>query len=215
LFPVTIQSFGAMFSFVDNDAEKVFGIGLSRTGTTSLNQALVMLGLKSFHWAFRPESRILRLEDAYFCDAMTDINAAFAFEALARMFPKAKFIYTTRPLDDWEKSIALHYGAPTPDHLKQRMRRTPVTDGPVAGPLKHALLYQAIHHALYTGHASWEDAYAAHEKAVKSFFGKSPRLMEFDIFERKHGWKELCSFLKKPLPDAPYPTASWDAKGEA
>jgi len=206
-----------MFSFVDNDAEKVFGIGLSRTATTSLNQALVMLGLKSFHWAFRPENRILRVEDAYFCDALTDINAAFCFETLARMFPKAKFIYTTRPLDGWEKSIARHYGVKTPAQLKQRLRKMPVTDVPAPTPagLKHAVIYQAIHHALYTEHASWKDAYLAHENAVKTYFGDSPRLMELDIFERKHGWKELCAFLEKPVPEAPYPSASWDANGQA
>jgi len=204
-----------MFSFVDNDAEKVFGIGLSRTATTSLHEALGILGLKSFHWMFKPEGRILRLEDAYFCDALTDINAAFCFETLARMFPKAKFIYTTRPLDSWEKSIVHHYGVQTPGQLKQRMRETPVTDAPTGEPLNHALLYHAIHHGLYTEHASWKDAYSAHDRAVKNFFGDSPRLMELDIFERKHGWKELCSFLNKPVPDAPYPSTSWDAKGAA
>jgi hypothetical protein len=204
-----------MFSFIDNDAEKVFGIGLSRTATTSLHEALGILGLRSFHWMFKPENRILRLEDAYFCDALTDINAAFAFETLARMFPRAKFVYTTRPVATWEGSIIRHYGARTPGQLKQRMRETPVTDAPAAEPLKHALLYQAIHHGLYTQHASWKEAYIAHEQAVKSFFGTSPRLMEFDIFERHHGWNELCRFLGKPVPRDPYPTATWDANGQA
>lgn len=204
-----------MFSFVDNDAEKVFGIGLSRTATTSLHKALGILGLRSFHWAFRPGNRILRLEDAYFCDALTDINAAFCFETLARMFPNAKFIYTTRPLDTWEKSITRHYGVQTPGQLKKRMRKTPVTDTPAPGALKHDVLYHAIHDGLYTGHASWKDAYIAHEKAVKRFFGDSPQLMEFDIFRRGHGWNELCGFLGKPVPQTPYPTESWDANGQA
>jgi hypothetical protein len=204
-----------MFSYANNDAEKVFGIGLSRTGTTSLSAALGTLGLRSFHWAFRPEGRILRLEDAYFCDAISDINAAFCFETLARMFPKAKFIYTTRPQDAWERSIIRHYGARTPGELKQRLCETPVTDAPAPAPLKHALLYHAIHHGLYTEHRTWRDAYAAHDRAVRGFFGPSPRLMEFDIFERKEGWNELCRFLGRPLPQAPYPSVSWDANGAA
>ena len=77
------------------------------------------------------------------------------------------------------------------------------------------MLYHAIHHALYTEYASWTDAYRAHEKAVKSHFGDSPRLMELDIFERKHGWNELCAFLGKPVPETLYPSASWDANGQA
>src|SRR5215471_14847963 len=130
-----------MFSFINNDAEKVFGIGLSRTATTSLHAALGILGLRSFHWTIGPEKRILRLEDAYFCDAITDINAAFCFETLARMFPRAKFIYTSRPLHAWERSIVRHYGVQTPAQLKQRMRETPVTDAPAPEPLRHAVLY--------------------------------------------------------------------------
>ncbi len=204
-----------MFSYANNDAEKVFGIGLSRTATTSLHEALGILGLRSFHWVFQPEKRILRLEDAYFCDAITDINAAFCFETLARMFPKAKFIYTSRPIDSWERSIVRHYGAPTPQQLKRRMMRTPVSDAPAPAPLKHALLYHAIHHGLYTEHQNWKDAYVAHERAVKSFFGASPRLMEFDIFERNDGWNKLCRFLGKPVPHVPYPSVKWDANGEA
>jgi hypothetical protein len=204
-----------MFSYANNDAEKVFGIGLSRTATTSLHEALCTLGLRSFHWAFWPENRILRLEDAYFCDAISDINAAFCFETLARTFPRAKFIYTTRPIEAWEQSIIRHYGVQTPRELKERMRATPVTDATAPQPLKHALLYHAIHHSLYTEHASWRDAYAAHQRAVRSFFGSSARLMEFDIFERKDGWNRLCGFLGKPVPHIPYPSASWDANGQA
>jgi len=204
-----------MFSYVDNDAEKVFGIGLSRTATTSLSAALGILGMRSFHWTFLPENRILRLEDAYFCDAVTDINAAFCFETLARIFPRARFIYTTRPIASWERSIVRHYGVETPKQHKLRMRDTPVTDVPAPGRLRHAALYHAIHHGLYTEHESWKDAYLAHERAVKGFFGQSPRLMEFDIFERKDGWNELCRFLGKPVPQMPYPSVSWDVNGKA
>ncbi|MCZ6834530.1 MAG: hypothetical protein O7G85_02035, partial [Planctomycetota bacterium] len=32
------------------DFNKVFGIGLSRTGTRSLNEALTILGIPSCHW---------------------------------------------------------------------------------------------------------------------------------------------------------------------
>jgi hypothetical protein len=88
-------------------------------------------------------------------------------------------------------------------------------DAPAPAPLKHALLYHAIHHSLYTEHRTWRDAYTAHEKAVKDFFAGSSRLMEFDIFERMDGWNQLCRFLGKPVPRVPYPNESWDANGAA
>ncbi|MEZ6067179.1 MAG: sulfotransferase [Planctomycetaceae bacterium] len=34
----------------ENEGRKVFGIGLSKTGTTSLNEALRLLGLDARHW---------------------------------------------------------------------------------------------------------------------------------------------------------------------
>lgn len=199
-----------MFTYLSNDAEKVFGIGLSRTATRSLNKALNMLGLRAFHWRFPPENRLLRIEDAYYCDAITDINAAFCFETLSRTFPNAKFIYTTRPIDTWTPSVIKHYGAARPADLKQRMRALATTETPVPSLLNHAPLYHAIHHALYTEHITWSDAYVAHDRAVKSFFANSPRLLEFDVFGRNHGWKELCTYVNRKMPQTPYPHETWN-----
>jgi hypothetical protein len=202
---------GTVFTYISNDDAKVFGIGLSRTGTTSLNKALQLLGLNAFHWNFPPQNRLLTLEDAYFCDAITDINAAWNFDLLARVFPNARFVYTTRPLDDWERSVARHYHAKTPAILKRRLSKTPVLKA-ATGPnaLTHDPLYHAIHHALYTGHDSWRGAYLSHNARVQAFFEAAPeRLLTINVFEGEQDWTDLCKFLGRRAPDVPYPHVSW------
>ena len=64
-----------MFAFASNTQEKVFGIGLSRTGTASLNVALQVLGFRTYHWLVPFEKRLVTLEDCFFCDGMTDCGA--------------------------------------------------------------------------------------------------------------------------------------------
>jgi hypothetical protein len=65
---------------------KVFGIGLSKTGTTSLSAALAILGYRSKHF---PKD-----EDFARYDAFSDITVAMKFKTLDRFFPGSQFIYT-------------------------------------------------------------------------------------------------------------------------
>ncbi len=75
--------------------KKIFGIGLSRTGTTSLGQALSELGFKIKHYPTKQE---------LFCcnnDGACDIPAAIHFKELDKKFSNSKFIYTIREKNDW------------------------------------------------------------------------------------------------------------------
>lgn len=103
----------------------VFGIGLSRTGTTSLNSALGILGFRSFH--LPPITRIDG-DDCSFVwpwwmnkyDAATDLTVAAVFRDLNRRFPNAKFIYTTRDIDNWLISCEKHHSL---NLLEMRVRQ--------------------------------------------------------------------------------------------
>jgi hypothetical protein len=200
-----------MLIYITNGSEKVFGIGLSRTGTRSLNQALEHLGYRAFHWRFSSENRLVALGDAYFCDAITDINAAFQFEILDRTFPAAKFVYTTRPLESWVPAVSAHYDAASPDILLQQLRAIAVEQDPTKPiAIVHTPLYHAIHHTLYTGHRSWRDAYEAHESRVRSHFeGRPEKLLTLGIVAEGGGWPELCAFLGKPVPSMSFPRIDW------
>ena len=76
---------------------KVFGIGLSRTGTTSLCHAMKALGFSAVHC---PGS-LAQIDDHFFSN---DTPISSRFEALDERYPNAKFIYTTRNIDQWALS---------------------------------------------------------------------------------------------------------------
>ena len=92
---------------------KVFCIGLSRTGTTSLATALSSLGWSPMHHTISDSF----LEPLYAGDyrlldsikrgvsAWADTPIAFYFRELFHAHPKSAFIYTTRPLEAWLRSM--------------------------------------------------------------------------------------------------------------
>ena len=92
---------------------KIFGIGLSRTGTTSLTHALKKIGINIIHYPnktklFDPKS-----------DGACDIPAAVHYKKLDVNFPNSKFIYTIRDKDEWLISIEKYL-----EHKKNRKMGT-------------------------------------------------------------------------------------------
>src|SRR5262249_9811138 len=73
---------------------KIFGIGLSRTGTTSLTYAFAELGLRAHHF---PRTRAF-IDEA---DAATDTPVAAWYKELDVLYPGSKFIVTPRSIPDW------------------------------------------------------------------------------------------------------------------
>jgi len=78
--------------------EKIFVIGLPRTGTTSVCAALLDMGFKVAHTAFTQEA----VEQA---QVIADTPAFSEFPQLHALFPKARFIYLQRDLKLWLPSI--------------------------------------------------------------------------------------------------------------
>jgi len=78
---------------------KVFGIGLCRTGTTSITEALKVLGYSAIHCP-------MSYEEINSFDASTDTAVAARFRFLDLLYPGSKFILTTRDIDSWIESAA-------------------------------------------------------------------------------------------------------------
>lgn len=181
---------------------KVFVIGLSRTGTTSMHRALSTLGFQSIHWDNPLTGRLPGDVDLHLFDAFGDINITARFEALSFRFPDARFILTERPLPQWVRSVSTHYhqrkGVCSPGELG---------DDRFVG--QHEGQLGEIHGSLYAGHASWADAYASFSKRVDAHFGSHPdgRLLRFSVTEGD-GWAPLVAFLGLPAPDPPFPHAN-------
>lgn len=94
---------------------KIFGIGIGRTGTKSLTEALRILGYKCIHWspdkATQREvisgtkiSRIVEKRDVIIDTVLPILH----YKEYAKRFPDAKFILTTRDEQGWLKSIKKH-----------------------------------------------------------------------------------------------------------
>ena len=103
-----------MSTRIRND-QKVFGIGLSKTGTTSLNDALNLLGIPSIHFPHdaqtfdelaRGEYRLSVLNEY---QGVTDTPVAPFFAQLDKVWPNSKFILTTREKSSWLRSAEAHW----------------------------------------------------------------------------------------------------------
>lgn len=92
---------------------KVFGIGLSRTGTTSLSLTLKEAGLNVIHY---PNYNTLFSINN---DGASDLPVAAHFKELDVKFPHAKFVYTTRDRENWLDSMEAY--------LKNKVDRFNVT----------------------------------------------------------------------------------------
>jgi hypothetical protein len=188
---------------------KVFGIGLSRTGTTSLNSAFEQLGLRSIHFPHGPETRKeimgylatgggdLRLSVLADCDALTDTPVCATFEALDGAYPGSRFILTVREKDAWLRSCEAYWRSVIEPFLR---------DHP-GSPF--SVYVAAIGHALYgSGEFQVErfsrayDAY--HTRVDRHFRAREQDLLTLDLFSG-HGWPELCPFLGRPTLDTPFP----------
>jgi hypothetical protein len=182
---------------------KVFCIGLSKTGTRSLHDALELLGLRSMHWggpdlqsAVRrgPEIRAAveralaegrpLLEDLDDADAYSDIEALSRnFDVLDRQYPGSRFILTVRPMADWLRSREQHVEA----NVAMRAR------GEYHGTFLEVDL------------EGWRAEATEHEARVREHFAGRPRdLLVLDI-SAGEGWERLCPFLGVPVPDVPFP----------
>ena len=90
--------------FPDYEKQRIFGIGLSKTGTTSLAKALATLGFAAIHWTNPLTGELISEDDLALFDAFNDTPCCMNFERYYYSFPNSKFIYTVRQQNDWEKS---------------------------------------------------------------------------------------------------------------
>jgi hypothetical protein len=187
-------------------SNKVFGVGLSKTGTTSLTFALIALGYSAAHWRKMPEKEILSWEHIDMFDALTDVSISFMMEPLYFAYPRARFIYTVREMHGWERSIEHHFAWLGGFH---GLRGRAAEQGEPVRPVETQPLWGPIHRALYTRHAGWREAYAAHEDRVRGFFcgEREDALLTIDLTRgsSRERWLRLCGFLGEEIPLCPIP----------
>jgi len=187
---------------------RIFGIGMHKTSTTSLCEALKILGYeaahwKSAHWAkaiwtemqrtglgITTMGKSLTLEKYY---ALTDLPITLLYKELDFVYPGSKFVLTMRDEQKWLTSVERHWN-PQFNQYRRSWKRDPFT--------------QFVHRELYGQCGFDRDIFLARYRrhntdVLAHFWGRPEDLLVMDM--EHAGWPELCGFLGAPVPEVAYP----------
>lgn len=183
---------------------KIFGLGLSRTGTRSLTTALHILGFDPIHYPLDADTYNEIANGQYDLtllkhhDGITDITVAPYYAQLDKLYPDSKFILTVRDKESWLRSCENHW-LNSPAFIE--------TDDP---DLLHRLSIRRFFRASTYGcydfvpdRFSW--VYDQHVKNVLDYFKDSPeKLLVMDVC-KGDGFEKLAAFVGRPIPSTPFP----------
>lgn len=165
---------------------KVFGVGLSRTGTSTLGEALTAMGYNNVH-NDRTMIPFLTGEENYNysryadIDAVEDLPSALYYERLASAYPSSKFVLTVRDENVWFSSIQ--------KYLAQLKR----FHGGYF-PYRVSALLQRAYGSVEPVEDLWKKHFREHNAHVVSTI-PADRLLVLDIAEGGQGYEKLCAFL--------------------
>ncbi|MBU2421988.1 MAG: sulfotransferase family protein [Gammaproteobacteria bacterium] len=150
------------------EKQKVFIIGLPRTGTTSVSVALLEQGLKVAHMAFTKQAFIL-------ADAISDVPCFSDYRQLDGLFPQAKFVYLERDMVKWVPSMQMLLGKMLP-HLEEKSGRF------------HPIMKRSFRHTFAidkvvdpADEAHLIDCYKRHQNEVFAYFHGREDFISLDI----------------------------------
>ena len=173
---------------------KYFGIGISRTATSSLADAFKMLGYKSKHYLTKSQyDEFFRKGTIY--DFVNDIPIYSYYQALDKQFPNSKFIYTKRNIQEWKDSC-LQYFPPR------------MNTASVKRQLDFFEFWQTFFKCKNATDVKYEEIYQQHEQQVLEYFKDRPDdLLVMDI-TKGDGWEVLCPFIGCAIPNVPFPLSN-------
>lgn len=172
---------------------KIIGVGFQKTGTSTLGQALELLGYEvcGVQWELAESlikgdmGKIWELADCY--EAFQDNPWPLLFREMDQRYPGSRFILTMREEDRWIRSVT--------DHLGKNSNR--------------------MREYIYEGYGSpkgneerYLERYRRHNKEVQDYFEERPDDLLIMNFEAGDGWDKLCAFLGHEIPDASFPHAN-------
>ncbi|NET43657.1 sulfotransferase family protein [Okeania sp. SIO2B3] len=181
---------------------KVFGIGLSRTGTKSLTGALNILGINVVHYP-QDETTLQELIEGNFefsllnnFDGITDITVASYYAQLDKIYPDSKFILTVREKESWLKSMEAHWSKKVVfDERPEKQKKMEL----------RRFLRSAVYGTYQFNTERLSYVYDLHCQNVLEYFRDRPEsLLVLNICQGE-GWEKLCSFFDLPVRDEPFP----------
>jgi Sulfotransferase domain len=192
-------------------ALQVIGAGFGRTGTYSLKLALEQLGFSPCHHMSEVRANPERLVpwqaaaqrdmpdwDEVFAGylAQVDWPGACYWRELAKHFPDAKVILSTRPEDEWFDSFQATIAPLIRDramHTNEHMR--------AIAEMSHEAIGQQVFGGLMDDRAHACAVFRDHIAEVQRTIAPE-RLLTWCAAQ---GWAPLCRFLGVRVPDTPFP----------
>ncbi|KAL9055162.1 MAG: hypothetical protein Q9162_003740 [Coniocarpon cinnabarinum] len=205
---------------------EVLSLGMSRTGTLSMQEALSTLGFPDpYHYAMMftnvkdADMWVEALRSKYkngpkrdwrqhfdqllcHCGAVTDTPSAVFWKELMDAYPDAKVVLVQRDEEKWLKSAyTLLDGMLTPMNKYVLYYLDPWWHGRVAqtGFMWGEGFFGSLDAA--TAKRNARAAYRQHYENIRAYAGPG-RILEYELGS---GWEPLCEFLGKPVPDTPFP----------
>ena len=166
---------------------KIFGIGLNKTGTTTLGQCGELLGLKCIGFDRRLLREIVNekktdglkdIVDQY--DLFEDWPWPLVYRELDKMYPGSKFILTTRL-----------NGVTWLNSLKEHSMKT--------SPFNHSRKDIYGFNYAHGKEDHFIDFYDRHNNEVREYFKERPNDFREFCWERGDGIEDLCYFLGKSV----------------
>ena len=173
---------------------KIIGVRFHKTGTSSLRDALHILGytvgdnnykllFSILKGNFR---RVLKCINRY--DAVEDNPWPLIYKQLDKNILGCKFILTIRDEESWYESVSAHLGDlrdPMHEWIYGRGKSLPKDDK-----------YNSI------------EVYRRHNEEVLNYFKQREQDLLILDFSKGDGWEKLRNFLHKEMPDVPFPHAN-------
>jgi len=160
---------------------KYFGIGISRTGTSSLAEAFDLLGYKQRH--YMPGNK--RIEQY---DFVNDMPIYWTYKELDEMYPNSKFIYTDRNVGDWKQSCINYFGG-----------------GRGMGNTTFEQYWKLFFKNPNRLDVEYERIYQEHQEEVFEYFKDRPEDLLLINIPAGQGWETLCPFTGDSIPSDPFP----------
>ncbi|QDU75855.1 hypothetical protein Pan97_28970 [Bremerella volcania] len=175
---------------------KIFGIGLSRTGTKSLATALNLLGIKTM-WYPQDQTTYRELMTAHYrltvleeYQALTDTPVVPFYPQFDQEYPGSKFVLTIRDKESWLRSCEKHWQNSTFPPQEVPFWR------------KYASFIDLCVYGCNAFNASrFSYVYDRHVEGVQSYFHNRPDDLLIMNICGGEGYDRLCEFLDYQLPE--------------
>lgn len=170
---------------------KIFGIGMQRTGTTSLAEATRLLGWSVCHGDYGRFPGAINMDDGIYktFNMFCDTPFFWLYEKLDYSFPGSRFVLTIRSEETWIKSVERLFEVNKGFSFSSSIM------------LHHTLVYGVPHF----DKSRILSAFRNHNNRVKAYFAdRDSDFLCVDLTQNA-SWDQLCLFLNCPKPNSPFP----------